>query len=142
MTRDVATVEETTTLEQVVQLMEKKHIKRVPVVSGETLVGIVSRSDLLRVLARTLDAPAPVVAGDDAAIRDRLLAELDRQGWAPRVGLGLTVKDGVVDLQGVIYDEREREALCVAARNTAGVKDVKDQLVWVEPSTGMVIGAP
>jgi hypothetical protein len=40
---------------------------------------------------------------------------------------------------GVIADERQRDALKVAAENIPGVKAVEDHLVWVEPITGMII---
>jgi len=45
-----------------------------------------------------------------------------------------------VDLNGVILEEREREALRVVAENVAGVKAVEDHLVWIEPVSGIVIG--
>ena len=53
----------------------------------------------------------------------------------------MIVRDGVVGLWGTITDERERQALIVAAQNIPGVKDVQDHLVWVEPMSGVVIGA-
>ena len=53
----------------------------------------------------------------------------------------MIVRNGVVDLWGTITDERERQALIVAAQNIPGVKDVQDHLVWVEPMSGVVIGA-
>ena len=59
--------------------------------------------------------------------------------WVPRDGLSITVKDGVVDLNGVVLEEREREALRVVAENVAGVKAVEDHLVWIEPLSGIVI---
>ena len=51
----------------------------------------------------------------------------------------VVVHDGVVELWGVIIDERQREALKVAAENIPGVKAVKDHLVWVEPTSGLAI---
>jgi hypothetical protein len=81
------------------------------------------------------DAPAP--AGGDAAIRDQILSTLAKQPWAPRVNV--IVKDGVAEIWGVISDDREREAIVVAAENTGGVKKVHDHLVWVEPMSGMAI---
>ena len=59
--------------------------------------------------------------------------------WVPRDGLSIMVKDGVLDLDGVILEEREREALRVVAENVAGVKAVEDHLVWIEPVSGIVI---
>ncbi|MGY3583141.1 CBS domain-containing protein [Bradyrhizobium sp. USDA 4341] len=51
MTLDPVTVEEQTPLEQLVHLMEKKDIKRLPAMRGRDLVGIVTRSNLLQAVA-------------------------------------------------------------------------------------------
>jgi hypothetical protein len=45
----------------------------------------------------------------------------------------------VVELWGTITDERERQALVVAAENVPGVKAVKDHLAWVDALSGMVL---
>jgi len=141
MTRDLASVTPDTPLDEVVGLMERRRIKRVPVLDGDRPVGIVSRADLLRALARTLEEKPPSAIGDEA-IRERILAELAKVSWVPRDGLAITVANGVVDLDGVILDEKERDALRVAAENVPGVKAVEDRLVWVEPVSGTVIEAP
>ncbi len=141
MTRDLVSVTADTPLDAVVQLMERRRIKRVPVVDGDGLVGIVSRADLLRAFAHALDEERAPTAGDDE-IRDRVLAELANMAWAPREGLAIVVDNGVVELRGVILDEKAREALRVAAENVPGVKAVADHLVWVEPVSGTVIEAP
>jgi len=140
MTPDPYTVAEDTPLEDVVQLMEKHRIKRLPVVRGKLLVGIVSRANLLHALA-SLAPSAPAPLATDGAIRERLLKELEHEKWAPIASLNVVVRDGVVELWGTISDERERQAIIVAAQNIPGVKDVQDHIVWVEPTTGMVIGA-
>jgi CBS domain-containing protein len=142
MTSPVIFVTADTELEKVVQLMEHRHIKRVPVVEGERLLGVVSRADLLRGLISASAKPAKVTPGTDAGIRAAILAELDRQPWAPRAVIKVEVKDGIVTLNGTITDERERMALKVAAENVGGVKSVVDHLVWVEPLSGMVIEPP
>ncbi|MBV9378038.1 MAG: BON domain-containing protein, partial [Alphaproteobacteria bacterium] len=116
----------------------RRRIKRVPVVDGEALLGIVSRADLLRSLLGILDAQHAETRSDDE-ILERIEAELAKAAWVPRDGLSISVKDGVVDLNGVILDEKEREALRVAAENVPGVKAVEDHLVWVEPVSGTVI---
>jgi osmotically-inducible protein OsmY len=67
---------------------------------------------------------------------------LTKQLWNPRGSLDVTVNDGVVDLRGCILDERERQALIVAAENTAGVKRVNDHLVFIEPMSGTVLAPP
>jgi CBS-domain-containing membrane protein len=138
MTREVVGVGANTALGDIVALMERHRIKRLPVLDNGTLVGIVSRADLLAALARALDAQQAPAAGDDD-IHARILAELEKAAWAPRAGLTITVTDGVVDLNGVVFDEPERRALRVAAENVPGVKAVSDHLVWVEPVSGTVI---
>ena len=140
MTPDPYTVTEDTPLEDAVRLMEKHRIKRLPVVRGKLLVGIMSRANLLHALA-SLAPSAPASLATDGVIREHLLKELEQQKWAPIAFLNVVVKDGVVELWGSITDERERQAIVVAAQNTPGVKDVQDHMVWIEPSSGVVIGA-
>ena len=52
MTPDPVTVTEETPLEDAVEMMEKKRIKRIPVVRGDKVVGIISRANMLHALAR------------------------------------------------------------------------------------------
>jgi len=141
MSTDVVSVAGDTPLDEVVGLMERRRIKRVPVVEGEALVGIVSRADLLRSLLGVLDAQ-PAEARRDEEILELIQAELAKRSWVPRDGLSISVKDGVVDLNGVILEEEEREALRVVAENAPGVKAVEDHLVWIEPVSGTVIEPP
>lgn len=142
MTTDVISAAPDTPLEGAVQEMEKHRIKRLPVVEDGKLVGIVSRADLVRVLLRKLTDEANRGASHpstDAEIRDRIVDVIDKQPWGPRFSVTVTVKDGVVDFHGTITDDRERTALTVAAENVPGIKGVRDHLVWVEPTSGMVI---
>jgi CBS domain-containing protein len=138
MTTELISVGPETPLGEVVELMEERRIKRVPVVDGGKLVGIVSRTNLVAALAGIL-AKARGVALSDDDIRRAILAEIDKQPWGPRQSVDAVVRDGVVELRGTILDERERAALIVAAENLPGVKSVRDKLVWVEPNSGMVI---
>jgi len=134
MTPDPWTVRDDDSLETVVEMMERHHVKRLPVTRGGRMVGIVSRANLLHALATyASDLPAP--AGGDSAVRANIMAAFAKQDWAPRVNV--IVKDGVVELRGVVTDDRERQGLVVAAENVAGVKKVHDRLVWVEPISGM-----
>lgn len=138
MTPEPFTVDEETPLEQAVRLMEKHRIKRLPVVRGERVVGILSRANLLHALAGIAREIEPS-ATNDADIRQRLLDELARQPWAPVALIDVTVRNGVVDLWGTITDERERQAIIVAAENVPGVQSVNDHLAWVDATSGMVI---
>jgi CBS-domain-containing membrane protein len=138
MTTSVRTVNEDTALEDIVELMERHRIKRVPVLHGNKVVGIVTRSNLMHAMV-SLARTEPKEAKDDASIREKLLAEIREQKWALSSMINVVVRDGVVEFRGAIVDERQREALKVAAENIPGVKEVKDHLAWVETTSGMVI---
>ncbi len=134
MTADPCTVTEDDSLETVVELMERRRIKRLPVLRDGKMIGIVSRANLMHALVSLArDSQAPT--GDDAVIRDDILRALDKQPWAPSVNV--VVNNGVAELWGTITDERERQACVVTAENVAGVNEVHDHLVWVEPMSGM-----
>jgi CBS domain-containing protein len=138
MTADPLTITEDTSLDEIVRLMEKRQIKRLPVVRDQQVVGIVSRANLVHALASVARDIKPTSAGDQA-IRDRILAELASQSWAPVALVDVIVRDGVVELWGMITDERERKAIVVAAENAPGVKVVNDHLAWVDAISGMVL---
>jgi CBS domain-containing protein len=141
MTPDVYTVPQEAPLEQVVHLMERHRVKRLPVVHDGKVVGIVTRANLVRALANLALAAHPVAASD-TTIREQLIAELKKQPWAPVGLMEVVVKDGVVKLSGALTDERERQAIRIAAENIPGVKKVEDHLIWIEPNTGVVVEAP
>jgi len=141
MTREPVTITEDASLDEVVRIMERRRIKRLPVMRGSEVVGIVSRANLLHALA-SLGAAAPPPAKTDVAIREHLLAEFDKQTWAPVALIDVAVKDGVVELWGTITEEAQGEALKVCAENIPGVKSVVSHLTWIEPMSGMVITEP
>jgi osmotically-inducible protein OsmY len=85
---------------------------------------------------------AKPIEQSDEAIRAQLLAELSKQSWAPLAVINPIVREGVVELWGTITDERERRALVVAAENVPGVKAVRDQLAWIDVTSGMVVYQP
>ena len=124
MTRQVVAVAEETPLDEIARLMERHRIKRVPVIRDNRVVGIVSRANLLRGLARLADA-APAATANDLAIREQILAELDAQAWGRRAPIDVTVRNGIVQLWGPVADERVAQALRVAADNVPGVKGVE-----------------
>ena len=134
MTSDPVVVDEETTLEKLVHLMEKKGVKRLPVMQGKKLVGIVSRANVLRAVA-SLAKDVPDPTADDDHIRERIIRALESNDWCP-TALQVTVRDGVVQLHGVIMDERDRQASIVAAENVEGVKQVHDHLCFVDAYMG------
>ena len=127
MSDEVISVSPEDELASVAMLFEKHHIKRAPVLEDGNLVGIISRSDLLRGLATHGPLNAGV-AREDREIRDTLIKHLHSQPWSSSAMLNVTVHDAVVNLWGVYDSDAQHDALLVAARNTPGVKDVDDHL--------------
>jgi CBS domain-containing protein len=140
MTSDPITVDEETPLEDLVRLMEKNDIKRLPVMSGRTLKGIVTRSNLLQAVA-SMAREIPDPTADDDHIRDRILRAVNQTDWRP-IGFEVTVRNGVVHLHGIITTDQARQATIVAAENTAGVKEVHDHLCFVDTWSGFYVESP
>jgi CBS domain-containing protein len=139
MTTTLCTVTRDASLADIVELMEKNNIKRLPVVDKNRLVGIVTRSNLMQAVSAMADNTSGPT-GDDDQIRDKILKSFEENNWAT-VGLGIIVKDGVVHLGGMITDEGSRQASIVTAENVPGVKRVHDHLCWVGPIAGMYLNS-
>ena len=139
MTQDPVTVTEEMPLEAVVDLMEKRRVKSLPVTRGDEVIGVVSRSDLLCAIAAGLGA-ATKSGGDDAEILSRLRAELDRQPWFSGRNISIAVKEGVVTLNGMVSDERTHAALLVAAQNASARGEVRDDVDVIPLDTGLMTG--
>jgi CBS domain-containing protein len=140
MTPEPFTVSEDTTLERIVELMEKNNVKRLPVTRGDKIVGIVSRSNLLQAVA-SLAREIPDPTADDDHIRNRVIDAIEKNDWCP-FGLSVIVRDGIVHLSGVITEERSRKAAVVAAETVTGVTKVHDHLCWVDTMSGMYLNSP
>ncbi|WP_407179261.1 CBS domain-containing protein [Bradyrhizobium sp. STM 3562] len=140
MTKTPLTISEDTALAEIVDLMERNNVKRLPVLCDGKLVGIVSRANLLQAVA-SLAREVPDPTADDDHMRDRIIATMEETEWCP-FGLSVIVKDGVVHLSGVITEERARQAAIVAAENIEGVKKVHDHLCWVDTMSGMYLNSP
>jgi CBS domain-containing protein len=140
MTPEPLTITEDTPLEEIVALMEKNNVKRLPVTREDQVVGIVSRANLVQAVA-SLAREIPDPTADDDHIRNRVIDALAKNDWCP-FGLSVIVRDGIVHLSGVITEERSRQAAIVAAENVTGVKQVHDHLCWVDTMSGMYLNSP
>ena len=127
MTRDVVTVQEDTPLTEIAHLFEHYNIKRVPVLRNGTLIGIVSRADLLHVLAELHSKSHPTL--DDAGIHAEILRQLKSEHWFSSAQVEISVRDAAVTMQGIVMSTEQRAAIRVAAENVPGVKSVNDQTV-------------
>ncbi len=123
MTKQVVSVGEDTPLAAIAEILEKRHIKRVPVVNKGKLVGIVSRADLVRALLLGRAAPG-AAAASDADIRDHFLARLGQEPWGPRSFVNIIVTDGQVELWGFAGSPDEARAIGLLAEDVPGVRGV------------------
>ena len=127
MTREVVTVSPETPLAEVAALLEARRVKRVPVLRARRVVGMLSRSDMVRALATRARAAATTRAASDIEVRARLLHELERQSWWHGRTSQVAVKDGTVIYSGAIDEDSERDAARVAAESIPGVRRVEDR---------------
>lgn len=130
MSQPVITVEADADLAAVAALLEKRRIKRLPVLQDGQLVGIVTRSNLLHgLIARRAGPPAE----SDAAIREQIENELKGEAWADLGTTNVVVTDGVAHLWSMVGSESERHALVVAAERVPGVRRVEEHIAVLIP---------
>jgi CBS domain-containing protein len=111
MTREVLALPPDADAAEAARLMLDRGVKSVPVVLARRVVGIVTRRDLLAVLARS----DPAIRAEVARLLDEELGGGGRQ---------VEVADGVVTLTG--FDPgREGELAALLARTVAGVVEVR-----------------
>jgi CBS domain-containing protein len=138
MTRYPVTVTEDTPIADIADLLEARQIKRVPVVRDGKVVGIVSRANLLQAFATMRRKAAPETKADDRTLRLRVLKTIDDAHLPRPFGLNVTVKDGNVDLWGVVGTHDEKKALRVATEVTQGVIGVTDNVVVQPPMSSAI----
>jgi CBS-domain-containing membrane protein len=129
MTRSVVTIAPETPARQIAELLERKGIKRVPVVQNGKIVGIVSRANLLQALAGARAKAMPEKPITDTALREAVMARLDVEPWAQTSMINVTAEDGVVDVWGIVDSDAEKKALGVAVEGTPGVRTINDHTI-------------
>ncbi len=124
MSAPVITVNEEMTLTDAALLLSTRGIKRVPVVRDGALVGILSRADLLKVIA--LSRPEHIAEGEEALRRaaQARIGELTVFAVPPMV----TVEGHVVHLWGEVRSRAERDAARVAVETIPGLESIEDHL--------------
>lgn len=127
MTTNVVTVNEDAELETLVELLERHGFRQMPVLREGKVAGLVSRADILRAFCAAARRIALDVQSDDE-INRTLFAIFTRESWAPLDRIDVAVRNGVVELFGMIDNEGQRKALIVAAESVNGVKEVRDHL--------------
>ena len=112
MTRDVVVVTTQSEVAEAAKTMLSSDVKRVPVMSGRRVVGIVSRRDLVKVIART-----------DSRIEAEVNNRLDELGLAT-AGSIVKVTDGVATVP-VEREGTARRLMESAVLQVAGVLEVR-----------------
>ncbi len=123
MTTKLVSVPPTASAEEVARLMAQKNVRRVLVMDGDRLAGVVSRADLLRAI---LTPPTPQSQSDDA-IRRQILDEMRRLPWVSSHLVTVMVRDGVVTLHGLVGSAEIGRGLETLAANVGGVKKVDNR---------------
>lgn len=133
MTRIVVTASPSASLGEIATLMEKKRVKRVPIVENGILVGIVTRANLVRALASIRSGSAVNVS--DASIRENILDAIKAEPFATTaILMNIIVTDGIVDLWGLADSAEQSEGVKLVAERTPGVRAVNNHLT-VQPLT-------
>ena len=138
MTRNVVTVDENMPLNKIAELLERHHIKRVPVLSDGKLAGIVSRANLLHGLAHTIVEHHEPGATKDRQLRDQLVKILLEKHKLDPVLVNVTVHDGNVRLWGVVENAEEAVAAESTTKTLPGVKSVENNLGFA-PMSGVPV---
>jgi CBS domain-containing protein len=138
MTRDVVTVEEDATVEEVAHILESRRIRRVPVLRDGKLVGVVSRADLLRAVMAPLQEPSQEEASD-ARIRRELIRAMREQPWVSTRFVFPMVEKGVVSFHGFLGSAEVMTALRVLAEGIPGVREVRFE---TQPPPPFLLGVP
>ena len=124
MTSRIVDVAADTELFDALSLMEKRGVRRVLVIEGNRLAGILTRANILRGLLASRGNSA--IDTSDCGIRLKVLDELAKEIWVTLPRNGVTVRDGIVSFWGEVSSPQERQALRVAAERVPGVKGVED----------------
>lgn len=126
MTKEVLTANEDTPLWEIAETLEKRKIKRMPVLRKGRIVGIVSRANLLQALTVQREKLTEPASKDDRAIREELMTVLKSESWPDMSHLNVVVLKGTVHFWGLVNSDAQRDALQVAAEGISGVRQVVD----------------
>jgi CBS domain-containing protein len=141
MTRDVVTAGEETSLRELANLMLSRNIKRVPILRDGSIVGIVSRIDLLQAVVSVgegMFVPKPAAARRaDDDLRPAIMEALQRHNWAQVGRSDVVIAHGVVHLWGVVPSDAMRSAFVDAVRTVPGVTSVENHMHVGRPRMGV-----
>jgi CBS domain-containing protein len=135
MSRCVVAVHDDAELRDVADVLDRHRFKRVPVLQGGRLVGIITRGDLVRALSQA-QVGESTKRTPDAALHKTLRSRIRTQPWMNESYITVAVNDGVVDLCGFVKTLDQHNALRALVDGTEGVRGVDDKVVVGAPSKG------
>jgi len=135
MTRVVVTAAEDTPIALLAGLMKARNIKRIPILKDGTVVGIVSRVDILRgliSLSHEGDKAHPTFSRDQE-LRREVHAACQGRSWSQAKQMDVVVNHGVAHLWGIAPTDLVRQAYRAAAENVPGIRTVEVHMHVVPP---------
>jgi CBS domain-containing protein len=133
MSRPVVSVHCDSDLNEVAEILDRRRVKRVPVLKDGKLVGIIARSDLIRALAGVETKPVAIKLGS-GVIHQAITDALQAEAWLDTSYVNCAVKDGKVQVSGYVRTADDRNALNVLLKEIPGVESVDDRLQVGVPS--------
>jgi CBS-domain-containing membrane protein len=127
MTRQVATVHPDADLEDVADIFQAHRVKRVPVVQDGRLLGIVTRSDIVKAVSGAM-GPAAAKMRTDGELQRAILERMRVERWLDTSYVNCSVSKGKVTVGGLIGSAEERRGLRTLVEEVAGPDSVIDQL--------------
>jgi CBS domain-containing protein len=137
MTRFVVSVSEDASLAEVADVLDRHRIRQVPVMADGRLAGMIARADLVRALAEVTIA-APAARPDNGALQQAIWERIKAEDWLKSAFVNLAVKDGVVELWGMVDSDEQHRALKVLVEGGPGVGKVKDNVALMPKVVGAV----
>jgi CBS domain-containing protein len=120
MTRDVRTISPEATHVEAARMMEANRVKRLPVLEEGAVVGLISRSDILRTFVRP-----------DQEIVEEIRANVMRKVmWVDPERVAITCDDGNLVLAGNMETKSDVELLVELIKRLDGVASVESRLAW------------
>jgi tellurite resistance protein TerC len=127
MSTELETTTDATLLADAAQRLFIRNIKALPVIEQGKVVGLLTRSDIVRALGR-LGAEAQSAPVGDDAIREAIATRISGAGWVSPQQVSYAVAGGKVELDGTLTSQDQRAALLALAEGVCGVREVVDRL--------------
>lgn len=133
MIKDVLSVDENASLKSTIEFMMGKHLKVVPVCRGRTVVGTLSRLEIMRlILSQVAQESSAITASllpgnalsPEETLRNNVLAAVKGHRWSMAQWFDVVVQDGAVHLWGVVPTAEVHKAYCEAAEKVPQAKSV------------------